>query len=109
GREPGATFAATRLRNSVGDWCIGNTVVSKTAASGSTPGSPVYRTARKTTTFPAQASVSGPQRHLLRIRMDPHETARSGGGRSLAGHLQRTSSGSLSPPLGPHRSDLGSV
>ena len=80
------------------------TAVSKTATPGSIPGSPVCRTARKTTTFPAQASVSGPQRHLLRIRMDPHGSALFGGGRSLAGHLQRTYSGGPSAPLsGPIR------
>ena len=40
----GPVWAETsRLTGAVGDWCIGNTVVSKTAASGSTPGSPVVR------------------------------------------------------------------
>ena len=67
----GATCAATRLSNSVGDWCIGNTVVSKTAASGSTPGSPVARRRPENRRFtgktapdrlPAGRPVRGPER-----------------------------------------------
>jgi hypothetical protein len=89
GRRPraGATFAATRLSSSVGDWCIGNTVVSKTAASGSTPGSPV---ARSRALFPRRARIYGAFATRCKLRLKPLKAAGNGSA------LQRNCSGAVS-------------
>jgi hypothetical protein len=70
--QPGPSTYNAHFRP--GDWCIGNTAVSKTATPGSTPGSPVSLYKAKSRMNTRDSGLSGKHGSSAQVRSKPPET-----------------------------------
>jgi hypothetical protein len=78
-----------------GDWCIGNTVVSKTATPGSIPGSPASSLTPIYRGFWLSGAACGIMCATTAFRMDPLESARIDPCLSLELSLERAAAGGV--------------